>query len=204
MEKVKLTQEQVTALEKAINDYGIDTTMNDHSPHNWGGFLTPLNELKTHQMARALYIGYEVEETIKIGDWVVKGYEGNRGEVIGKVEGITESTYGIEELHGIWSNFLKYKTIIAYEGDIRHATPEEIAEEKQRRWWAKHDREVWELKEGDVIKGTFGQVREVCRVDEAGTNVTLPNYTAFSKEELSGWVVVCFAEDRKDLEGENE
>src|SRR5699024_3825332 len=109
------------------------------------------DELTTQQVVDAYFGGYEVEETFKVGDWVVKGYEGNRGEVIGKVEGITESTYGIEELHGIWSNFLKHKTIIANDGDIRHATPEEIADEKQRRWWSKHGREVYEFKSGDLI-----------------------------------------------------
>ena len=193
MEKVKLTQEQATALEKAINDYGIDTTMNDHSPHNWGGFLSPLNELKTHQMARALYIGYEVEETFEVGDWVVHIPTGIIGE--------------ISHVNGNWISFFhsdEQKAVNISVNDLRHATPEEIAEEKQRRWWAKHGRDVWELKMGDVIQGTFGQIREVCRVNGLGEYVTLPNYAAFSKKELAEWKVICFIEDRKDLEGENE
>ena len=36
--------------------------------------------------------------------------------------------------------------------NIRHATSEEIAEEKQRRWWSERGRDVWELKVLDKIR----------------------------------------------------
>ena len=193
MEKVKLTKEQVTALEKAINDYGIDTTMNDHSPHNWGGCLSPLNELKTHQMARALYIGYEVEETYKVGDLVVHIPTGIIGE--------------ISHVNGNWINFFhsdEQKAVNISVNDLRHATPEEIAEEKQRRWWAKHGRDVYEFKSGDLIdhEHYVVEVMEV-RSDMLRVEINAAVGT-ITKEYYDLIKVICFAEDRKDMEGENE
>ena len=189
MEKVKLTKEQVTALEKAINDYGIDTTMNDHSPHNWGGRLSPLNELKTHQMARALYIGYEVEESFEVGDWVIDDEYGFIGQIT-KIEG--------ECIWAYWDDDNEEKRI--HEKELRHATPEEIAKEKQRRWWAKHGREVFEFKSGDLIDHDH-YVVEVMEVRSDMLRVEINTTVATITEEYYDLIkVICFAEDRKDVE----
>ena len=200
MEKVKLTKEQVTALEKAINDYGIDTTMNDHSPHNWGGFLSPLNELKIHQMARALYIGYEVEETFEVGDWVV--YDN------GVERGYGYKTNQIKDVDGQKAYFDEGRTM--YLTSLRHATPEEIATEKQRRWWAKHGRDVWELKENDLLISKHDkhscQVKFVEAADEYGVLLVDGIKDEFYEGEhdlqilQDRYKVICFAENRKDLE----
>ena len=185
MEKVKLTQEQAEMIKKHREADNLEMLLRKH---RMSGCLTYIDELTTQQVVDAYFDGYKVDPDFEVGDWVVYDNGVRCGYKTNQIKDVDEQKAYFDEGRAMHLTRL------------RHATPEEIAEEKQRRWWAKHDREVWELKEGDVIKGTFGQVREVCRVDEAGTNVTLPNYTAFSKEELSGWVVVCFAEDRKDLE----
>ena len=188
MEKVKLTQEQVTALEKAINDYGIDTTMNDHSPHNWGGFLSPLNELKIHQMARALYIGYEVEEMFEVGDWVVYDNGVRCGYKTNQIKDVDEQKAYFDE--GRTMHLTR----------LRHATPEEVAKEKQRRWWARHGRDVYEFKSGDLIDHDH-YVVEVMEVRSDMLRVEMNAAVGTITEEYYDLIkVICFAEDRKDKE----
>src|SRR5699024_7813192 len=79
-------------------------------------------------LIRALYIGYEVEPSIKIGDFVDIGLFGisKIAEVTG-VKGNTIAINGSEECHEFKIN--------------RVLTDEEKHEEKQRRWWARHGRE---------------------------------------------------------------
>src|SRR5699024_858662 len=82
---------------------------------------------------------------------------------------------------------------------IRHATPEEIAEEKQRRRWAKHGREVWELRENDIpyYDDEFKEVEEVAGIGAnmlSSERVYLPIETIKNK-----YSVACFAEGRKDV-----
>lgn len=195
-ETVKVTQEQADWLDKygitseAI-DYAIDIQPYKKRPDS------PIVEWSSSKLARAFYAGYEVKETFEIGDFVYVGWHNGAG------------VYEVEESRGITTLTGKPAIKIYSDGNniapieiTRHATPDEIAEEKQRRWWKKHGRQVWELKKGDLIQGTFGQVREVYRVNEVGEYATLPNYTSFSKKDLAEWKIICFAEDRKDLEGQ--
>lgn len=64
MRKIILSKEQAEAIKLAIADYGSDQVM-DEFPNGfkWAGSLAPLNELHASELARALYIGYEVEQT---------------------------------------------------------------------------------------------------------------------------------------------
>src|SRR5690625_6397236 len=83
---------------------------------------------------------------------------------------------------------------------LRHATLDEIEEEKERRWWAKHGRGVWELREGDALKADDGDyLVEVCEVFDS-CNVRLTGGVVHVKisELKEGYRVICFAEDRKD------
>ena len=190
MEKVKLTRKQADALEKAISDYGIDTTMHDHSPNNWGGLLAPLNELKPHQMARALYIGYEVEETFEVGNWVVydNGVERGYGYKTNQIKDVDEQKAYFDEGRRMHLT------------SLRHATPEEITKEKQRRWWVRHGRDVYEFKEGDLIKrgDLTSEVEEVKeKIIWIKFNKSKGTYTREYYDQIK---VICFAEDRKDLE----
>jgi len=55
------------------------------------------------------------------------------------------------------------------EGKIRHATPEEITGEKQRRFWSKLGREVNEYKVGDIVKfGICSHYLEVTAEQKGG------------------------------------
>lgn len=75
MEKVKLTQDQADAIEVVINRYGEDKFIYDYSkmlheisPAQYTGSLDPINDLALHQVAKALYIGYEVEPEFKVSE----------------------------------------------------------------------------------------------------------------------------------------
>src|SRR5699024_6388569 len=83
---------------------------------------------------------------------------------------------------------------------LRHATPEEIAEEKQRRWWAKHGRDVFEFKTGDLIDHDH-YVVEVMEVRSDMLRVEMNAAVGtITKENYDQIKVICFAEDRKDVE----
>src|SRR5690625_3914269 len=85
---------------------------------------------------------------------------------------------------------------------LRHATLDEIEEEKERRWWAKHGRDVWELKKGDVIginikTITINEVREdgyITYFDGLGSE----RIYRIDSLKSGGYKIICFAEDRKD------
>lgn len=208
MSKVKLTREQERALE-VYKGYGEDLETFIEWKDTWSNTYEPLKKLTLDEMARLLYQegSYEIEQVFEVGDWVVKEFEGITGDVIGKVEKIDESNYGVEQLHGLWSNFLKHKTIIVNEGNVRHATPEEIAEEKERRWWAKHGREVWELKQGDVIKGkSYGRLYAINKDLEDVYKATAIGHemdVKIIKDKISeNYKVFCFVENRLDEKDE--
>ena len=71
-----------------------------------------LEELSLDELARILYTGYEVEEEFKKGDWIVNGF--------GTVFDL--SAFQISKLG-------KMNVLM----NIRHATPQEIVQEKERR-----------------------------------------------------------------------
>lgn len=141
MEKVKLTREVSEALKLAVADYGSDMVMNEHYNYNWKGKLHPLNHLPQSTLSRALLIGYEVEEEYKSGDWVACEYEdGTWIAQIERIEGV--KVFAKWELRSLDWNRIE---------DIRHATPEEIKAEQERRVWKKIGREVNEIRPGDCI-----------------------------------------------------
>ncbi len=197
MSKVKITQEQADALE-AVRDREKVRSMiiRWHTGRGrWVGDEESLNELELDDLIRALYIGYEVEPEFEVGDWGFTirecGQKGQVGQVVEVYKVFARLDYG--DGTGSWWSFR----------DLRHATPEEIAEEKERRWWAKHDRDVWGIREDDVLE-YLGDLyiidcfdsEEVCLKSgiERKTNYAEP--FDFVKKHFK---VVCFAEDRKDV-----
>src|SRR5699024_3218017 len=77
--KVKLTKEQANAIERhnRNNSSGNDGILNNHARNygnfeskSWGDPYTSLNKLEISKLAKALYIGYEIEPEFKDGDWV--------------------------------------------------------------------------------------------------------------------------------------
>lgn len=74
MSKVKLTKRQVDVLEKAVKQYGEDLTIIRHAEKYFNlNCEKELFELTTAEVAKAIYIGYEVEEEFKVGDIVKDG-----------------------------------------------------------------------------------------------------------------------------------
>lgn len=120
-----------------------------------------------------------------VGDWVVNISNG----YIKLIENEREA------------NFLNNDYIKRHE--LRHATPEEIAEEKERRWWAKHGRNLWELRKGDLlIDKHFGKIAEVREVED--NHYLIGKFTSYEPSDFvkRNYTVVCFAEQRLDREGE--
>jgi hypothetical protein len=66
MDRILVNKEVFEALTKTINAYGSeDNVMNMHSEDrkNWNGASEPLRELSIPDMARALYVGYDLRPT---------------------------------------------------------------------------------------------------------------------------------------------
>ena len=175
MGKVKITQEQARAIEERKRTNLLDLSIIHHVNGKWKGATNyVLNDLTLDELIRALYIGYEVEETFEVGDWIVNIYNEDVGIV-------TE----------LGSSYLKYDDGLS-DGfhNFRHATPEEIAEEKQRRLWYENGREVGEFKLNDVIFN-----KNLCVLDEIMTGFTKVNYT-------DEYEIICFAHNREDLKND--
>src|SRR5699024_6893869 len=122
----------------------------------------------------------ELEEEFEVGDWIYS----KQVEKFIKIE-------DEGQLEG-YNKFPSY---------YRSATPEEIAEEKQRRWWAKHGREVKELKKGDVLIDAHNDVYVVSKnmtlIELGIIQSFLISYDRIGKGDYE---VLCFVEDRKDIE----
>lgn len=193
MEKVKVTREIADAIERGIKIYSKSRIMNDHEPDGWLGNLTDLNGLTKDEMARSLYIGYEVEPEYKENDWL--NYLTIHGDLkTDKVIDVSDDRV-LMELSNSWVHFNNVKS---------HATPSEIAKEKERRFFAEHGREPWELKKNDILNDR----RENCTVTIAKVidkEVMTVLFTNGDWEfynnivEDSDWRVACFADKRLDV-----
>lgn len=185
VEKITITKAQAEAIEKCVSKEDlIKSKLVGLLEH---GKDEPIAELTLETLVQALYIGYEVEEEFKVGDWVMH----ELSKWLGEVTRIYEDELNVLRLGDgyIWNK--KY---------VRHATPEEIAEEKQRGWWARHGRNVYEFKEGDLID--HGKI--VSEVTEVRGDLLWVKMNAvagtLTKECYDQIKVICFAEDRKDME----
>src|SRR5690606_2191821 len=123
MEKVKLTREQAEAIEylkKLLSDTS-ERKQNlqlikeklDHDYHWESPNFKAANEIPDDIFIAALHYGYEVEPEFKVGDWVVNTSSG----YIKLIENEREANF-------LNNDYIKYH-------ELRHATPEEIAEEKE-------------------------------------------------------------------------
>src|SRR5699024_5720744 len=202
-EKVKLTREQAEAIKSIRGDInGGFTPGNIRTQLKKQWMSKPyatLNELPFEQFIVAVLGDYEVEETFEVGDLVVREREGIKHEKDLYRKGRLFEIYAIDEN-------LSCPVICKEMGghvkeSLRHATPEEIAEEKQRRWWSKYGREVWELKENDLLYYD-DEFKEVEGVSEIGAIMLSSERFYLPLETIkSKYSVACFAEDRKDING---
>lgn len=135
-----MTEWQKDALEDLEQEYRKEDIVRQHVLGSWGDAYDSLNRLSVDEIVRALYSGYEVEPEYKIGDWVARidGENFIHGEKVVQVTGVSEF-------------YLNYGFDIGIRTDkIRHATPEEIKAEQERRVWAKTGRKFGEFKDGDI------------------------------------------------------
>lgn len=139
MEKVKLTKAQVENINRWPNKEQLITAkaagLLEH------GQDEAVGELSMEKLVRALYIGFEVEEEYKVGDSIVK------------TNGTTFSTFSrIAKVHQVFGKRVTIENggSLSFK-EIRHATPEEIKTEQERRVWKKIGREVNEIRPGDCI-----------------------------------------------------
>ncbi|MCF3942188.1 hypothetical protein [Oceanobacillus alkalisoli] len=187
MKKVILTKEQADAIEDRVAEIGKSILMNNHSSseEKWIGKYESLNKLTPDEMAKALYIGYEIEETFEVGDWIKDTSTGAVIEIINK-----------QHRNNIMDN--RYTT-------RRRATPSEIAEEKERRWWKKHNRDVWELKRDDLLKNRHNlEIYRTKSIDSDGYYELRRDGVSYFhqiKDIREHFCVTCFAENRLDREG---
>jgi len=133
--KIELSKEQADAINRYLenNNQDIADLLDTHADksESWGTVYKSLNGLSQSDMARALFVGYEVDEKFEIGDWVIRK-DGGRPFIV-------TSSRGAEDLN-----------------DIRHATPEEIKAEQESRIWSKFGREPGEFRDGDGYqRGAF-------------------------------------------------
>lgn len=170
--KVVLTKEQVDAIEKRklyFNDSDerlIDFQYHIHSDSNtddtkYCNDSECLNDISPIDLAKALLIGYEIEQPkFEVGDIVthVKGaFKGAKslifvGEDLVKIKGEEVTLFLLE--------------------NIRHATKEEI-------FWAELGREVGEFREGDVRIKHNGDAIVVCNEDYANEHYKKGNLKGF-------------------------
>lgn len=174
MEKVKITHEQADAIEKIKSGALMDV---------------PLDNL-----IKAMIIGYEIEPEFKVGDWVV-----TKDGYIGEIEYINE----VDKWANIgYSKDTKERGVCLAKtfklNDIeRHATIEETEQEKERRFWVRHNRDVWELRQGDVLSKKRGSYT-VWEIHEDRVIFNEFGITKTWEELKSEFKVTCFAENRLD------
>jgi hypothetical protein len=183
MEKVKITREQAGAIEYCIEEYGKDKTINSHANGTWAYECEPLNNLDFSELAKALYVGYEVEPEFKIGEKIVDESDANKTIITVKGE-----AYG--KLYGYWTDHETNTHVgtTVRKVNARHANDSEIAAEKERRWWSGHGKDVWDVENGDVIKK---------KADGFAFDVAV--YGAeYIKNNRDRYEVVCFKKDRLD------
>ena len=137
--------------------------------------------------------GYEVKPEFKVGDWV---YDIQHNKVA-RIDhrGVDDNRVWVDD-----EDFNFFAIV-----NIRHATPEEIAEEKERRLFAEHGRKKWELKRGDILIDESGHTRIVRGstdahgfLDENKVHFMDGDWEIFEYVKKI-YKVACFAENRLDV-----
>ena len=149
-EKVKITREIAEAIEKLrdydVTDFGIianiikdiDGPLELKKPiETLRNFTHRCEGSNADKLLDALRIGHEVEEEFKEGDWVFCPTINHVARVIDP-----HSKGGISVADRNYARYI----------ECRHATEQEIAQEKKRRFWSGIGREVDEYREGDVFR----------------------------------------------------
>lgn len=200
VKKIQITQEQEDALKHQVKKHGKDVVFKTHNIHptGWLDGAEPLNKLDVITMAKVLYASdsYEVIPQYNVRDWVFL--------LVGADSGAVKEITLITESSAVNRNicFELDGEGIFYENEVRHATPEEIQKEIECRWWNNHGREVWEIREGDILKNETHYPYFVTRGNrtEQGLERTPSLNCIFMEidEIKSRFKVACFVEQRLD------
>lgn len=189
MEKVKVTREQAECIKSFENNKVVALK---HWVTDSFEVSKCLKKLTLDELARCLYSeeGYEVEEEFKVGDWV--NFEDDTcSDCITKIIDI-QPIYNRVQYYGVsgWQNINSIQ---------RHATPSEIAQEKERRWWGKHGRDVNEYRLNDIVKIKNDSQTIIAAVEGVADD-------QISDEGGDAWLfgeieLICPAENRLDGDG---
>ncbi|HAM79573.1 hypothetical protein [Ornithinibacillus bavariensis] len=177
LEKVKVTKEQAEMIENHRKHFEtlMSKRITKHCP-------TVIDKMPVEDVVRAFIDGYEVEPEFKVGDWVVHRH-GGIGYIKRAISSVVETDTNVKDnIH-----------------EFRHATPEEIQQEKERRWWAKHGREVWQIMSGDILHYEFSNKVSVVKNFKDGCVYFQDNEQDLVDELKNHYKVICFAENRLDL-----
>ncbi len=187
MEKVILTKKQADAVEYFKKEHQEN-----------------LGDMSLRSFYDALRCGYEVEPEFEIGQWIVLTSPFTSAKITARILDIDvggDNRIRLDRDDHCWWD----------KEDIRPATPSEIAEEKERRFFAGHGRGVLEFKTNDIVsydcnswggiyivssdnysKDAFGNrlVKVFNKYMHSGKTLS------FRADELK---VICFAEERLDV-----
>lgn len=182
MEKVKLTQEQADSVE-IYKEYGHNLAVFVANHRGFHSELEPLKTIPIDDMARILYQpnSYEVDPKFKIGDTVFVNWRNRKGDFY-KVEDVLTCGQVVIDNKG---NTMPGMDI------VRLATPEEI-------FWNDNDRDVWELKENDVLRRKNGKLVFVSEATDYKVYYEHGTWD-FISDVRKYYKVFCFAKDRKDI-----
>ncbi len=146
-----------------------------------------LGDMSLREFYDALRFGYEVEPDYKVGDWIYQ----EATKTIAKITGFNSE--------GDRFNIDHKKIVSVHISTIRHATPKEIAIEKERIFFENHGRKPWELKFDDILRSSFGidkvwHVHDDGRIELSGSS---EKFTISAIKEM--YRVACFAHERLDV-----
>lgn len=206
-EKIKVTQEIADAIIKVKHHFNLGAFTKFLDGED--GFINREHKILRREyfpenkdvLLQAIFYGYEIKPEFKVGQYIV--YENGAIKNTMKITVVNKEYITVEPIYKL---FEEYNKISVNSPLIRHATPEEITIEKQRRWWRKYGRKVWELRKNDEL--TSNIMNTTYRVVQQGEQITglfklnHPDETFLyeDNEKLDEiYRVKIFAEDRKDL-----
>ena len=104
-----------------------------------------MSEFTTEQFALLFLEWYEVEPEFKVGDWVIFTDEPEDEPIFGRIN----ENMIVEWDDDVTNNYDEFQKLYK-EGHLRHATPSEIAEEKERRTEEKLKKLLSELTQEEI------------------------------------------------------
>jgi len=200
MNKLVITKEQ----EEKLKEFEWHTTSKEdafklykNKDPLYYGVTTFYSNFTPEQFALLLCGWYEVEESFKVGDWVTynKFAEDNTDTSI--ITDVQQDNISVDVKSASGKNLKIFKVARG----LRHATAEEIAQEKRCRIWTELGRGVNEWRENDIINNC-GSVQTITSLQLNTSGCVFPFLDSKQStiEHLNKYCwLVCPAEQRLDL-----